>query len=133
MKLLAPHADRAYALLRIISGTMFAFHGMQKIFGLFAEQGQPPPGSQLWIGGILELICGTAIALGLRASFAAFIASGMMAVAYVQFHWRFQFDKAFFPIVNKGEPAVLYCFLFLFIACRGSGMWSLDAGSRRAP
>jgi|SRR5436190_18248830 len=131
MKFLAPFADQTYALLRIVSGLLFAFHGMQKIFGLFAEHPQPPVGSQMWIGGILELVCGLAIAIGLRTSFAAFIASGMMAVAYIQFHWKFQFDAAFFPIVNKGEPAVLYCFLFLFIACRGSGPMSLDAGSRR--
>ena len=127
--LLSPHADRAYALLRIVSGLMFAFHGMQKIFGVLTTQ-QPPVGSQIWIGGAIELLAGCAIALGAFTRWAAFIASGMMAVAYVQFHWRFQFDSNFFPAVNKGEPAVLYCFLFLFFACKGAGSWSVDA--RRA-
>ncbi|MDZ4773299.1 MAG: DoxX family protein [Planctomycetota bacterium] len=126
MKFLAPFTDQTYALLRIVAGILFTFHGLQKIFGLLAEHESPEAGSLLWIGGILELVCGVAIAIGLRASFAAFIASGMMAVAYFKFHWKFQFDANFFPIVNKGELAVLYCFLFLFIACRGSGPWSVD-------
>jgi putative oxidoreductase len=133
MKFLAPYADYVYALLRIVSGALFMFHGLQKIFGILPEpdHGQPAVGTQMWFGGILELVCGLLIALGLRASFAAFIASGMMAVAYIQFHWHFQFDAGFFPIRNKGEPAVIYCFLFLFIACRGSGLWSIDAAQRR--
>jgi len=103
------------------------FHGLQKIFGVFAspEHGQPAVGSEIWIGGVLELVCGAAIALGLFASLAAFLASGMMAVAYFQFHWRFRFDRNFFPIVNGGEMAVLYCFLYLYIACRGPGRWAL--------
>ncbi len=130
--LLSPLAERAYPVLRIVSGGMFAFHGLQKIFGVLAEQ-QPPVGSQLWIGGLLELLCGTAIALGLFASLAAFVASGMMAVAYFQFHWKFRFDSAFFPAVNQGELAVLYCFVFLYMACKGSGRWSLDAGRRQRP
>ena len=88
-------------------------------------------GSQIWIGGVLELTCGLAIAIGFFASLAAFIASGMMAVAYFQYHWNFAFDSTFFPIVNHGELAVVYCFLFLYIACRGSGMWSAEAKQRR--
>jgi putative oxidoreductase len=122
---LSPFAERSYALLRIVSGFLFAFHGMQKIFGLLSEYPQPPVGSQMWIGGILELVCGLAIALGIFAPLAAFVASGMMAVAYFQFHWKFQFDRNFFPAVNQGEPAVVYCFLFLYMACRGPGPWSL--------
>ena len=109
-------------------GFLFTFHGLQKIFGLLAppEQTAIAVGSQIWIGGMLELVCGIAIALGLFSSLAAFVASGMMAVAYFQFHWKFQMDSAFFPIVNGGEMAVLYCFLFLYIACRGPGRWSLS-------
>jgi putative oxidoreductase len=129
-KLLAPHADRAYALLRIVSGLLFLCHGLQKLFGLLGGT-RPPVGSQHWIGGVIELVAGTAIALGLQASWAAFVASGMMAVAYVQFHWRFAFDAGFFPVVNRGELALLYCFLFLFVACRGPGPFSLDARLRR--
>jgi putative oxidoreductase len=118
-------ADRAYALLRIVSGFLFAFHGLQKVFGVLTDQPTQEVGSQLWIGGVLELVCGAAICLGIGASLAAFVASGMMAVAYIQFHWKFQFDSAFFPAVNNGEAAVLYCFLFLYVAAKGSGPWSL--------
>lgn len=130
VNILTPFAERTYALLRIVSGALFTFHGVQKIFGVLTDD-QPPVGSQIWMGGILELVCGVAIALGFYTSLAAFIASGMMAVAYFQFHWKFQFDSAFFPAVNKGEPAVLYCFVFLYIACKGSGTWSLDASRRK--
>lgn len=125
---LKPFAEGAYALLRIVSGFLFAFHGVQKVFGVLTDQ-QPTLGSQIWIGGVLELVCGAAIALGLATSLAAFLASGMMAVAYFQFHWRFQFDSAFFPAINQGESAVVYCFLFLYVACKGSGCCSL--GRRR--
>lgn len=133
MKFLAPYSAHAYALLRIVAGALFLFHGLQKIFGVLPEPEHAAPeiGSQMWFGGILELVCGLAIALGLRAGFAAFIASGMMAVAYCQFHWKFHLGADFFPIRNKGEPAVLYCFLFLYIACRGSGPWSIDSAQHR--
>lgn len=127
---LKPLAEGAYALLRVVSGALFCFHGIQKVFGVLMEQ-QPPVGSQIWIGGVLELVCGAAIALGLFTSLAAFLASGMMAVAYFQFHWKFQFDSNFFPAINQGEPAVVYCFLFLYIACKGSGCCSLGGGERR--
>lgn len=130
MKFLEPFAGRAYALLRIVAGAMFMMHGLQKIFGVLAEQ-TPPVGSQMWVGGVLELVCGTAIALGLFARPAAFLVSGMMAVAYVQFHWTFRFDAGFFPIVNHGELALLYSFLFLLVATMGAGTWSLDAARRR--
>jgi putative oxidoreductase len=125
MHRLAKYADYAYALLRIVAGLMFAFHGVQKIFGLFAEM-QPPVGSQLWIGGLIELVCGLLLAVGFQTRWAAFLASGEMAVAYFQFHWQFQFGREFFPTINGGELAVLYCFVFLFIACRGGGRWCLD-------
>ncbi|HYO95241.1 MAG TPA: DoxX family protein [Polyangiaceae bacterium] len=126
---LGPHAEHAYALLRIVAGILFAFHGVQKILGLLTER-QPPVGSQLWFGGWIELVGGIAIALGLFTRCAAFIASGTMAVAYVQFHWKLDFGAGFFPVVNKGELGLLYAFLFLYIACRGAGVWSLDARRR---
>ena len=125
-RLLPPLAERAYALLRIAAGAMFTFHGVQKIFGVLTEH-QPDVGTQLWIGGLIELICGAAIALGCFTRLCAFLASGTMAVAYFQFHWKLQLDDAFFPAVNKGELAVLYCFVFLYLACTGSGRGSLDA------
>ena len=125
MKQLAKYESQAYALMRIVAGFMFSFHGAQKVLGMLAEM-QPVIGSQLWIGGVIELVGGLAIMLGLRTRWAAFICSGEMAVAYFQFHWKFQLGPAFFPGVNKGELAVLYCFVFLLIACKGAGIWSLD-------
>jgi len=125
-RILAPHTERAFAPMRVVFGLLFSMHGMQKLFGLFADQ-MPPMGSQLWFGGIVEFTCGLAIAVGLFTSWAAFLASGQMAVAYFQFHWQLKMGAAFFPIVNKGEMALLYCFAFLYIACRGPGAWSLDA------
>jgi putative oxidoreductase len=125
MKQLAKHADAAYALLRIMAGFLFAFHGAQKVLGVLSEF-QPPIGSQLWVGGLIELAGGLAIMLGIGTRWAAFICSGEMAVAYFQFHWKLQMGRQFFPAINKGELAAVYCFLFLYIACRGGGKWSLD-------
>lgn len=124
-KWLAKYADPAYALMRIVTGFMFSFHGIQKVLGVLAEM-QPPVGSQLWIGGIIELFGGLMVLLGFQTRVAAFLCSGMMAVAYIQFHWKFQVGSALFPTINKGELAVLYCFVFLLIACRGGVKWCLD-------
>ena len=125
MNRLAKYSDQVYALLRIVTGFMFAFHGAQKILGVLSDF-HPEVGSQLWIGGLIELIGGLLVMVGLQTRWAAFLTSGEMAVAYFQFHWKFQFGSAFFPAINKGELAVLYCFVFLFIACRGGVMWCLD-------
>ena len=125
MKWLAKYAEYAYALLRIVTGSMFSFHGAQKIGGVLAEM-QPPVGSQLWIGGIIELFGGLMVLLGFQTRVAAFLCSGMMAVAYIQFHWKFQLGPMFFPAINKGELALLYSFVFLLIACRGGVKWCLD-------
>ena len=95
MKWLQKYADHAYALLRIVSGFMFAFHGVQKTFGVLSEF-RPALGSQIWIGGIIELVGGLAIMLGFSTRLAAFICSGEMAVAYFQFHWKFQLGPAFY-------------------------------------
>ena len=123
-KILKSQADTAYALLRIVSGLMFSFHGMQKIFGVLSKF-QPPVFSQLWFGGIIEVVGGLFIAAGLFTTCAALVASGTMAVAYVQFHWKLATDSKFFPAINQGELAVLYCFVFLFIACRGTVKWGV--------
>jgi len=125
MKVLQKYADHAYFLMRVVTGIMFAFHGTQKLFGIFSAF-QPPVGSQLWIGGIIELVGGLAVMLGFQTRLAAFLCSGMMLVAYVQFHWKFQFGPEFFPAINKGELAVLYCVVFFLIACRGGIKWCLD-------
>jgi len=129
---LSPFADKAYALLRIIAGLMFSFHGMQKIFGLFGQAMKFGDNPQVWIGGVIELVGGLLIALGFFTRCAAFVASGTMAVAYFQFHWKFQFGSSFFPTINKGEMAVLYCFVFLYLACKGAGPWSIDAKREKA-
>ncbi len=127
MKLLSKFSDTAYALLRIMAGFMFAFHGMQILFHVFAE-GFPVAqvGSQAWFGGIIELVGGLAVMVGFKTRWAAFLCSGTMAAAYFQFHWKFQLGRNFFPAMNQGELAVLYCFIFLLVACRGGVQWSID-------
>jgi len=128
MQWLEKHADHAYALMRIMAGFMFSFHGVQKVVGVLTEF-QPAVGSQLWFGGNIELICGVLVMVGFQTRWAAFLASGEMAVAYFQYHWKFQGGPEFFPTINKGELAALYCFVFLFIACRGAIKWGLDKTS----
>jgi putative oxidoreductase len=127
---LAPHSDRLYALLRVVSGLLFFFHGLQKLTGVYMPFPRPAVGTQLWIGAIIELVAGMAIALGFRTTLAAFLASGTMAVAYIQFHWKLALGSQFFPAVNQGELALLYSFLFLYVASRGAGPWSLDGRLR---
>ena len=120
-KALAPFALYTYALLRIVAGLLFVSHGGQKIFGWFG--GQPVPlGSLFGLAGIIEIILGLLITIGFLTSYAAFIASGEMAAAYFIGH----FPKSFWPLENGGEPAVLFCFIFLFMATHGSGIWSVD-------
>lgn len=126
MKKLEKYADYAYALLRIVSGFMFSFHGAQKILGFLSEHPKPPAWSQIWFGGLIELVGGLMIMVGLRTRPAAFLCSGTMAVAYFQFHWKFQMGAAFLPGINQGELAALYAFVFLLIACRGGVKWALD-------
>lgn len=129
--------DRAiqisYFLLRVVSGLLFMQHGGQKIFdwfgGIPAEHGgRPPLLSMAGIGGVLEFFGGLAVMLGLGTRTAAFVVSGQMAVAYWLYHFK---PNVFWPLQNGGEPAVLYCFIFLFIAAMGGGPYSLDALVRR--
>lgn len=116
----------AYALMRFVTGFLFMWHGTQKLFGYPPSQGGGGGSlsTTMAIGGGIELIGGIMIMIGLFAGIAAFISSGTMAVAY--FGWHFSMD-AFLPIVNRGELAVLYCFVLLFIAARGSGVLSVDS------
>jgi len=125
MNRLAKYSDQAYALMRIVAGFMFSFHGAQKILGILSDF-QPAMGTQLWFAGLIELTCGLLVLVGFQTRWAAFLASGEMAVAYFQVHWKFQLGPKFFPTINKGELAALYCFVFLFIACRGGAIWCLD-------
>ena|SRR5438105_10706437 len=126
---LGKYSPYFYAVLRIVAGLMFAMHGSQKLLGWPAGQARPPLVSHYGIAGVIELVGGLMIALGLFASIAAFIASGEMAFAYFTVHM----PGGSLPILNRGELAVLYCFLFLYIAAHGSGVWSVDAliGKRR--
>ena len=122
MKFLDNYQEQAYALLRITAGFMFLLHGTQKFFN-FPQQYPYGELSFLTIAaGSIELIGGVLIILGLTTRGAAFLCSGTMAAAY----WLFHGTQSFYPIVNGGEIAALYCFIFLFIACKGSGIWSMD-------
>lgn len=119
----------SYAALRIVAGFMFSLHGVQKLFGVLTTKAPPEMWSQKWFGGVIELVAGVLIAIGLFTRPAAFLASGTMAVAYFQFHWKLQLGSKLFPISgggNGGELAVLYCFLFLLFAVRGAGSASVD-------
>jgi putative oxidoreductase len=125
-KALSVFAPYAYAILRIIAGLLFVCHGGQKVFGWFG--GEPVPlGSLFGAAGIIEIASGLLITVGLFTSYAAFIASGEMAVAYFMSH----FPKSFWPIENGGEQAVLFCFIFLYMATQGSGIWSIDVARGR--
>ncbi len=123
---LGRYSTYIYAILRMVSGFLVLWHGSQKLLGY------PPSGSPsgeglsplMAVAGTIELVGGVMIMIGLFAGLAAFITSGLMAVAYFMVHFSTQ---AFLPIVNKGELAVLYCFVFLYIASRGSGVWSVDS------
>lgn len=123
---LGRHAERLFALLRIVAGLLYACHGAQKLFGALGGTAMTSNPMML-AAGIIEFGGGLLIALGLFASWAAFIASGQMAVAYFMVHAK----GGFWPIINKGELAVVYCFLFLYIAARGSGPYSVDAAMRK--
>jgi len=120
---------RLLSVLRIISAFLLIAHGAQKLFGFLAPPGMPSfaPLSQMWIGGVLEFFGGLLLLLGLFTRPVAFILSGMMAVAYFQMHA----SGGFWPLQNKGELAVLYCFVFLFFSVAGGGEWSLDRLLRR--
>jgi putative oxidoreductase len=111
-----------YALMRLMVGLMFAQHGAQKLFGLLGGHQVTSWTSQTALAGGIEFFGGLMIALGLLTSIAALIASGEMAWAYFQAHA----PNSPWPIVNHGEPAVVYCFVFLYIASMGSGPYSLD-------
>jgi putative oxidoreductase len=129
-KALSGSSEHIYSVLRIVTGLLFAFHGAQKVLGIMASS-QPEMFSQIWIGGVIELITGALVALGLFTQLAAFLASGTMAVAYIQFHWKFQFNGNVFPAINHGELGVVYSFCLLYIASVGDGRWSVGASRAR--
>ena len=123
--------DVTYTLLRVVSGLLFVHTGGLILFGWFGgmpgASSPPPLLSQTGIGGILEFFGGIAIALGVGTRPVAFILSGMMAVAY----WQFPAPTSPWPAQNQGMPAILLCFIFLHLAARGAGAWSIDARWQR--
>jgi putative oxidoreductase len=121
--LLGRFHETIYALLRIVAGFLFFQHGLPKLFGGFGREQPAELMSQMGLAGVIEVFGGVLIAVGLFTSPVAFIASGEMAVAYFQAHA----PRGFWPIVNGGELAALYCFVFLYFAAMGSGKWSLDS------
>lgn len=125
-RFLGPYAAYLYAVMRIVVGLLFACHGAQKLFGALGgvdDRGASAPLFSLFgVAGIIELVGGLLVMVGFMTGYAAFIASGQMAAAYFMVH----FPRGFWPIENGGELAVLYCFVFLYIAGRGAGTWSID-------
>ena len=119
-------SEPIYAAFRIVFGALFAFHGAQKLLGMFGGQVQAV-GTLPWTAGVIELVGGVLIAIGLLAGLAAFVASGEMAAAYFMAHA----PRGTWPIQNDGELAVLYCFAFLYISARGAGWLSIDGASKR--
>ena len=122
MKILDNFQEQAYALLRIMSGFMFLWHGAQKFFNFPIEFPYGPLNPMMSAAAAIELVGGILIMIGLFTRPAAFICSGTMAAAY----WMAHGTQNFFPIANGGEIAALFCFIFLYIATRGAGIWSID-------
>jgi putative oxidoreductase len=116
------YGDQTYALMRIVFGLLFFFHGSSNLFGFPVPPPAEAPAFVIYVAGSLELVGGLLIAIGLQTRWAAFLCSGLMAAAY----WMAHGTKALFPIQNHGELAVLYCFAFLYIAARGAGIWGVD-------
>jgi putative oxidoreductase len=124
MRFLGKYADTLYAVLRIVAGLLFMCHGGAKLFGWFGQDKVTDP--MMMLAGVIELVGGLLIAIGLFTSIAAFVASGEMAAAYFMAHA----PQSPIPLVNQGELAALYCFLFLYMAARGSGRLSVDSARR---
>ncbi|MBD3631326.1 MULTISPECIES: DoxX family protein [Cyclobacterium] len=127
-KYLGKFAPQLYAILRIVAGFCFAMHGSQKLVGWPGGDEPKELFSMMGFAGIVELVGGILIMIGLLGSIAAFISSGQMAVAFFMAHA----PQGWNPLMNGGEKAVIYCFLFLFIAASGSGIWSVD-GNKKSP
>jgi putative oxidoreductase len=125
----ATWAPRLLSVLRIMAGLLFLQHGTAKFLGIpyIERMYNLPPFSQSWIAGVIELIGGVLLVLGLFTRPVAFLSSGLMAVAYFIAHA----PRGFYPILNAGELAALYCFVFLYISAAGAGPWSIDALLKR--
>lgn len=122
MDFMKPYSEHTYALMRIIAGFLFLWHGSQKLLGI-PPMAYDPPAYITYVAGGIELIGGALIMIGLFTAPAAILASGLMAAAY----WMAHGTNDLLPILNKGELAMMYCFVFLYISTKGSGMWSVDS------
>lgn len=120
---MAPFSSQIYAVLRIVTGFLFLWHGSQKLFDFPASGGSGVPGFVTYVAGPIELIGGIFVMIGLFTRWSAFLCSGLMAGAY----WMAHGTNALLPIMNHGELAALYCFVFLYIAANGPGIWSADS------
>ncbi len=120
---IARYAPYVLSIVRIVVALLFFEHGLSKMFGFPQGPALPVDFSLHWFSGVIELVGGALVALGLFTRVAAFIVSGEMAFAYFLSHA----PHGFFPILNRGDGAILYCFIFLYIAFAGAGPWSLDA------
>ena len=118
---------QAYALMRIVTGFLFLWHGMQKHFG-FPGPVPDAPAFIIYVAGTIELVGGALVMIGLLTRPAAFLCSGLMAAAY----WMAHGSQGLIPMTNGGELAVLYCFAFLFISANGAGIWSVDGARKGA-
>ena len=123
---LARYQPQVLAILRIVAGLLFVEHGLSKFFGFPAPFPVHPLPTLLAVAGVIELVGGLLVTIGLFTRLAAFICSGEMAVAY----WMQHFPKSPWPIANMGEGAILFCFVFLYIAAAGPGPWSIDAARK---
>ncbi|MEO6432924.1 MAG: DoxX family protein [Sphingomicrobium sp.] len=122
------YGDKALGLLRIVAALLFILHGTSKLFNFPPfPMAIPAMGTLLWIAAVLEVVGGLMLLVGFLSRPAAFLLSGEMAVAY----WMFHAPKSTFPAVNGGEPAILFCFIFLLIAAAGPGAWALDTARSR--
>ena len=126
--MLTPWAPVLLSVLRIVAALLLFEHGTAKLLSFPpSEMGLPPVGSLIWVAGVLELVGGALLILGLFTRPVAFILSGQMAVAY----WMAHAPQSPFPMINQGDAAILFCFVFLYIAAAGPGPWSVDARRRR--
>ena len=115
--------SQTYAALRILTGLLFLWHGSQKLFGFPMAPPSQAPDFVLYIAGPIELVGGALVMIGLFTRWSAFVCSGLMAAAY----WMAHGTNHLFPILNGGELAALYCFVFLYISAQGPGIWSVDS------
>ena len=124
---MSSYNSQCYALMRMVVGFLFLWHGAQKLFGIPTPMPPGVPAFIIYLAGPIEFFGGILVMIGLYTRWAAFLACGLMAFAY----WMGHGTKALLPLQNQGELAVLYCFVFLFISSQGGGIWSVDGALKR--